>query len=49
MQVKRGNATNTTAGGRTVIYCEGRSESADILFYTTILGVNKTKFEFWFI
>ena len=45
MQVQRGNTTSTTAGGRIVVYCEGRSESADILFYTTILGVNKTKFE----
>lgn len=45
MKVNRGKNSSTTAGGRTVIYCEGREESADILFYTTILGANKTKFE----
>lgn len=45
MQVSRGRNNSTTAGERTVIYCEGREESADILFYTTILGANKTKFE----
>lgn len=45
MQVNRGKNNSTTAGERIVIYCEGREESADILFYTTILGANKTKFE----
>lgn len=45
MKVNRGKNSSTTAGERTVIYCEGREESADILFYTTILGANKTKFE----
>jgi len=46
MRVHRGYKTDTTAGDRKIIFCEGGNESVDIVFYKTILGRNANKFEF---
>lgn len=46
MRVNRGYKTDTTAGDRKIIFCEGGSESVDVIFYKTILGINANKFEF---
>ncbi len=45
MQVNRSTNSNTTRGDRKTIYCEGKEDSADILFYTTLLGMNRSNFE----
>ena len=45
MQVNRGINSNTTRGDRKTIYCEGKENSADIVFYTTLLGLNRSRFE----
>jgi hypothetical protein len=46
MRVNRGYKTDTTAGDRKIIFCEGGNESVDVVFYKTILGINANKFEF---
>jgi hypothetical protein len=46
MRVNRGYKTDTTAGDRKIIFCEGGSEGVDVIFYKTILGINANKFEF---
>jgi len=46
MKVNRGYNLNTTTGNRTIIYCEGKSNGVDIIFYKTILGINTNKYEF---
>lgn len=46
MRVNRGYKTDTTAGDRKIIFCEGEKEGVDVIFYKTILGINANKFEF---
>lgn len=46
MRVNRGYKTDTTAGDRKIIFCEGGNESVDVVFYKTILGINANQFEF---
>jgi len=46
MRVNRGYKTDTTAGDRKIIFCEGGNDSVDVIFYKTILGINANKFEF---
>ena len=45
MRVTQGKRTNTTAGNRKIIHCEGGANSSDIIFYSIILGANITKFD----
>jgi len=44
MRVERGYKTDTASGDRQIIFCEGTRDSIDIIFYTTILGINKDDF-----
>lgn len=46
MKVSRGYKTDTTAGDRKIVFCEGGEQSLDVIFYKTLLGVNANKFEF---
>lgn len=46
MKINRGYTTDTTAGDRKIVYCEGGAESIDAVFYKTILGADANKFEF---
>lgn len=43
MQVSRGLETSLVY--ERTIYCEGREHSADKLFYTTLLGIDRSRFE----
>lgn len=46
MRVNRGYTTDTTAGDRKIIFCEGGENSVDVIFYKTLLGNHANKFEF---
>jgi len=46
MGIIRGSRNDISSFGRKKIYCEGLLNSVDVVFYTTILGINKNKFEF---
>ncbi len=46
MRVNHGYKTDTTAGDRKIIFCEGGEDSVDVVFYKTLLGGNANKFEF---
>lgn len=46
MQVNKGKSSSTTSGNRTVVHCEGDSNSSDNLFYRRVLGESLLKFDF---